>query len=555
LVHRARRLAVVALVSSLSHATSAFAQSPSRIDALLAADSVSAAALAANAAMSDASMPAAQRSQVAALFGRFAAMNDADSRELGAGTSLAITRLAAGAVPDALESIEANLSRRTGRGSALRAITELGFAMRGTGAALRATTDDAGMMLLVCMAARDTAGVRDAIGQMDASRARLALRNLPPPLSLAEAELFLGDSAAALARLLAFDASWTRMERSVSWGAAQNGWLLGRTWLLLGDVAIAMGRRAEAARAYGRVVALWAEGDEDVQPAVAHARAGLAAAVGAPSASVERATTRVAPTVSVVVGDARVRYDAVLWMQPRVGAADAASRPLARLSFVATETGARTASGFSATQIYDSVSVDMPLLAALGDEGLALRRQIPSTAGSMTATTVSDSSGRVVRRSLHTDALLPEELRNLLERGVGFGPLSMALPLSGRAALVGDAWTDSISLSIPGTAASAGLPLRATYRLTRITNHGGRRLAFISIDAGTRGAVALAGGDSVQATLTGEAVRDLDANETIRVAASLRASVIPANGAPMPVRVLLTALREATAQPAILASR
>ena len=42
------------------------------------------------------------------------------------------------------------------------------------------------------------------------------------PESLAEAELFLGDSAAALTRLLAFDASRTHMERTVTWGACNS---------------------------------------------------------------------------------------------------------------------------------------------------------------------------------------------------------------------------------------------------------------------------------------------------------------------------------------------
>ncbi len=543
----------VMLLLIATQASAAKAQTVSRIDALLAADSLGAASRAADLLIGDPSIPAAQRASVANLFGRFAVADDADvSRDLGPGTAAALTRLAAGAVPEALENVEAGLARRPGHGSALRAITELGFGERGTGPALRATTDDPGMLLLVNIAARDTAGVREVVGVIDAARARVSLRNLPPPVALAEAELFLGDSAAALARLLAFDASWTRMERTVSWGAAQNGWLLGRAWLLLGDVALAMGRRPEAARAYGRVIALWEHGDADVQPAVGRARAGLAATRDGAGASIPSASAGFAALGPALDADVRVRYDAVLWMQPRVGA-DMGGRPLARLGFVTTEGTLRTPGGFAALQTYDSVMVDMPLLDALGDQGLAIRRQIQASAGAMTARTDADSLGRTTRRTLQTDAPLPEELRSLLERGIGFGPMSLTLPTQARAMKPGDEWTDVIAVAIPGAVTT--LPMRATWRLTRIGMVGGRRMAFITLDATTRGAQARAAGDRVQATLTGELVRDLTTGATLRLAASLRATVYAANGDATPVRVLLTALREAAPEPASLAMR
>jgi hypothetical protein len=267
------RVVIATMAILASTRTTAHAQSVARVDALLAADSINEAAQAADAVMRDVTIPASQRAAIASLFGRFSdAENNDAGRDLGPGTSANLARLAAGTVPASLETMEAGLAVRPGYSSALRAITELGFTTRGTGPALRATTTDPGMLLLVYMAARDTGAVRATIAVLDSARARLALRNLPPPVALAEAELFLGDSAAALARLISFDASWTRMERTVSWGASQNGWTLGRMWLLLGDLAGAMRRRADAERAYQHVVSLWERGDLDVQPAVIHAR-------------------------------------------------------------------------------------------------------------------------------------------------------------------------------------------------------------------------------------------------------------------------------------------
>lgn len=431
---------------------------------------------------------------------------------------LAVMRLAAGVVPDDIDAIESRLQRVSGRGSAMRAITELGFGLRGSGPALRATSDDPTITLLVYQAARDTAGVRETIAALDVARARLALRNLPPPLTLAQAELAIGDSGAALIRLLAFEASWTTMEQQVSWGMVQNGWLLRRTWIQLRDLAHAMGRRADAERAYGHIE-------------------GATEARGADS-STGTFSLRAIPESGT---GARFRYDAVLWMQPTALAMAAPARPLARLGFVTSERTAPTARGVVTTQTYDSIILDMSLLDALGAEGLTLRRQIQGAAGSMTATTDVDSLGHSTHRALHTDALLPEELRTLIERGVGFGPLSGAVALPAGAVSIGDSWRDTVALAIPGSAAS--VTLTATYRLARITTTGGRRLAFITIDAGTGTPRAQPDGGRVQATLTGELVRDLATGESLRLAASLRATVFAANGAATPVRVLLTAMK------------
>lgn len=442
----------------------------------------------------------------------------------------ALTRLAAGAVPDDIETLEAQLRLQSGTGSYLRAITGLGFRMRGTGPALTATSTDLGIQLLVAQAARDSEAVRTAIFAIDEARGRLAPRNLPPPVDLAEAELSLGDSSAALARLRAFRARATVMERTVSWGAVQNGWLLGRTWMLLGDLAKARGSAAEADSAYTLASA---EG------------IGATARAATPNGG----RVRLAPSIE----DSRVRYDAVLWMQPVVALSSGPAQPTARLTFSVSEHRRPEADGtVTTTQTFDSIALDVPLLDRLGAEGLRVRRAIQASAGSLTAVTRTDSLDHITIRTLSASAL-PDELKRLIENGAGFGPLSVSVALPGRAVVVGDHWTSSVQLDVPGTADPVAVT--ATYRLARIQDAGGRRLAFITIDAGSDAATGMSDGGRAQVHLTGELVRDCTTGETLRLAASLRATTWSPTGVQIPVRVLLTALREAGASLPVLAMR
>ena len=98
---------------------------------------------------------------------------------------------------------------------------------------------------------------------------------------LAESHLELGDSATALERLLEWERRWVFLARE-SYIMEQvspqrtSSRLIGRTWLLYGDLAMAAGRRAEAKRAYGMVAGLWAHADAPLQPAVQRATAALA---------------------------------------------------------------------------------------------------------------------------------------------------------------------------------------------------------------------------------------------------------------------------------------
>jgi tetratricopeptide (TPR) repeat protein/TolB-like protein len=97
-------------------------------------------------------------------------------------------------------------------------------------------------------------------------------------LAAAEAWLAIGDTAAALARLVEFETRWTYaplLER-VSSGLTLGSFLWPRTFLLLGDLAVARGNNEVAARAYRRVVGMWSGGDADVQPAVQRAREAVA---------------------------------------------------------------------------------------------------------------------------------------------------------------------------------------------------------------------------------------------------------------------------------------
>ena len=104
-------------------------------------------------------------------------------------------------------------------------------------------------------------------------------------LQLAEAYREIADTAAAR-RVLA------RLETEVFPSAPLDGGdasvysgepaVWGRAFLLQGDLAAAQHDQATAIRAYGRVVGIWGTADPELQPAVARARAALAAAGATP---------------------------------------------------------------------------------------------------------------------------------------------------------------------------------------------------------------------------------------------------------------------------------
>ncbi len=519
-----------------------------RLDSLLAWDSLPAAARLADSLLRARAADPARLGHVAAMFGRF----DAAAEAFGGldpvpGTTAALLQLAAGVVPADIDDLEARLlggpsadwRLRSGRRSALRALTELGFHLRGTGPGLTATADDAGTLLLVYQAARDTAGVRQQLAVADAARRGLARRNVPSPLLLAEAELFLGDSAAALARLRAFDRDWTAMDRGVMWGMVGNAWTLGRTWRLLGDLEAAAGRPAQAARAWRRVRDLCDDGDASVREAVTAVRAALGAgptAAAAPSIVLLRA--------SDAGFSERYRYDAVAWLRLPNQQEWEAPLTLARLTMFATERATPAAGGMvTYRQTYDSTMLDMPILSNAGDAGLSLLREAVGALRGIRAVTEADARGRVLRRSVTGERALPGELERALAGAAGFGPMGAAVPFPAEPVGVGATWTDSVTLYVPGGLVDAGARVAATYKVRQLALVGGVRTAFITLDVAT-GERPTADGGRAAATLTGELVWDVDAGVAVRLAASLRATSWDARGVATPARVLLTALRQ-----------
>lgn len=91
--------------------------------------------------------------------------------------------------------------------------------------------------------------------------------------------LSLADTAGALVALRRFrDVTWrhTSILDQLVGGFAFAGMLWPRTFLLLGDLAAATGRREGAADAYRKFIGMWETGDPEVQPMVERARAALA---------------------------------------------------------------------------------------------------------------------------------------------------------------------------------------------------------------------------------------------------------------------------------------
>jgi len=527
-----------------------------RVDELLARDSVRQAALLADSILQGrAPADDAGLAPLAAVFGRLdEAAGSLGSLDPVAGTTAALLHLASGSVPESLEEIEARLlgdsqddwRLRSSRGSALRAMTQLGFRLRGTGPGLFATADDPATRLLVHQAARDSAGVRELIAAADASARSMAPRNQAPPLALAEAELWLGDSAAALRRLLAFERRWTAMDRSVSWGMVANGWTLGRTWLLLADLARAQNRTADAERALGRVAALWSEADEPLRAMVERARV-----MSSPAAAASAGPVLLRP--SRAGSEQRYRFDAVAWLRTPFQRAFEAPMLVARLTMVASERAIRTDSGTLRRQRFDSVALDLPVFNNAGDAGLAILRQAQAGARELVGETMTDERGRVIARVVRSPAGVPGELRRVLESQAGFGPLGAAIVFPDRPVAVGESWSDSVALYLPGGLLDEDTRVLVTCTLARLERIGGRLVAFIAIDAGTGSRPAFGGGAS-EATLSGELVWDVEASSAIRLAASVRAVATDRAGVATPARVLLTALRLPSA-PVVVAAR
>ena len=529
-----------------------------RVEQLLQLDSVVAAAGVTDAMI--ASGGNARTGQLAAMFGRLdAAAGSMADLDPAPGTTAALLQLASGSVPLSLSAIEASLlgdagddwRRRSSTGSALQALTQLGFALRGTGPALFATTRDQATLLLVNRAARDTAAVRQLIGAADAAARTASARTQAPPLALAEAELWLGDSAAALERLLRFERRWTAMDPSVTWGMVGNGWTLGRTWMLLGNLARARGRVDDAARAYRRVAELWSGGDASLRERAERARvlADGTSTVGDTILTTERVLLR-----ATINGDERFRYDAVAWVRMPFQLSTDQPMLVAKTTLMSSESATRDAAGVVTwTQRFDSAALELPVLANLGGNGVAMLRRAQAGLRGLQSVTTADSTGRWLRRETTSSEGVPGELARAMAASGGFGPLGAAITFPARAVAAGETWTDSATLYAPAGVLAEDTRALVRYTLLRVEHIGGSRIAFIAIAAETGERVADDGRSS--ATLSGELVWDVDAGVAIRLAASLRAVTLDRFGAETPARVLMTALRQPRAPVENLAMR
>lgn len=320
------------------------------------------------------------------------------------------------------------------------------------------------------------------------------------------------------------------MDASVTWGMVGNGWTLGRTWLLLGRLAAAQGRGEDAARAFRRVAELWAGADPALQE--------LLAKSSTPSRQRERVLLR--PSRA---GEERYRFDAAAWMRTPFQLQDDTAMLVAKITMVARERTSPLGAGARRVQQFDSMALALPVFANAGDAGIALLRQAQAGLRGLIAETATDSVGRLLTRDARSDAGVPGELRQMLESGSGFGPLGAPIAFPAAAVAVGESWTDTIGLYLPGGLLDEDTRVLARYTLTRLEQIEGRQTAFIAMSAAT-GSRRAADGTRSEASLTGELVWDVEAGTAVRLAASLRASSVNRLGIATPARVLLTALRQ-----------
>jgi tetratricopeptide (TPR) repeat protein/TolB-like protein len=129
----------------------------------------------------------------------------------------------------------------------------------------------------------DSARLRGALARLDSILQALPMEmpNASGFQYSAEAHLMLGDTARALARLMAFEARLPylnpmaqHMNNFGNLTVAMLSW--NRTFLRLADLAAARGDAPTAIRNYRRVIGLWSGADAAFQPQVTRARAALA---------------------------------------------------------------------------------------------------------------------------------------------------------------------------------------------------------------------------------------------------------------------------------------
>lgn len=266
----------------------------------------------------------------------------------------------------------------------------------------------------------------------------------------------------------------------------------------------------------------------------------------APAGGLPRADARIQPGVddtstvrirTAAPGTWRFRYGMTLWTRPPVAVADLdPTAPAARLMLLVGEStdGARVLSREVA-----AADVDIPLLARLGGGGVAVRRALTRAFLAARDTTLPSSGPRPAAAGADGD----DRWTPLADAVVSsLRPLGLMPPVPGRAVRAGDAWTDTVTVSVPGTLLEDPLRLAAELRLVAVREDGGLRTAVITQSARTRHAV-LPDGSTVDLTLTAETVVDLDAGVPVRSTADLDARVRDPRGLAVPVRVRITARR------------
>jgi hypothetical protein len=156
------------------------------------------------------------------------------------------------------------------------------FQARGSNwpAGLDTASSDPRLQLVAVLAGGDTARIRRTLVRYDSTTdAQADEPDMGLSLLSANTHLLLRDSALALQRMLRFrDVGWRRTPMLVAMtsGPSIAGEIWPRSFLLLGDLAAAQGRRADAVDAYRRFIGMWNHADPEAQPMVQHARDALA---------------------------------------------------------------------------------------------------------------------------------------------------------------------------------------------------------------------------------------------------------------------------------------
>jgi hypothetical protein len=249
----------------------------------------------------------------------------------------------------------------------------------------------------------------------------------------------------------------------------------------------------------------------------------LAATVVAVSAAAQQPVRlRFTPPVGQVT---RYRIETLTWMQIPGMPTDTAKPTLTRTMFQTRTVTAAQGDGRVVTTAIDSSVQDLGPMSGMMPAGDLFK--------GFTITQHVDSLGEVTSFDVSAPQGASPMIADALRRQAGQRPFR----LPGPRVSAGDTWTSADTMDL-GTSGSRGY-LDLTYKLDKVEQAGGARVATISMTGSMRSDSAAAAG-AVQGQMTGTVVLDLGTSRVMHSTTTMAAQVRSPDGSLMPMRTVST---------------